>query len=115
MSIIRNRLKLEGEVPERCNECLPWGDEMRIAHRHEDGPVSEPTRPPEHCETCGYESLEIEVFYTRSGEAVRSDRGAVRKPAAPRSLSRRLKAVDVTVQLSVANRAVSNGSNGWQG
>jgi hypothetical protein len=37
---------------------------MRIAHRHEDGPMSEPTGPPEHCETCGYEPLEIEVFYT---------------------------------------------------
>jgi hypothetical protein len=64
VSNVRNRLKLEGEVPERCDDCRPWGDEIRISYRHEDGPMSEPTGPPERCETCGYEPLEIDVIYT---------------------------------------------------
>jgi len=75
VSNIRSTLKLEGEVPERCNECLPWGDEMRIARRHEDGPMSEPTGPPERCETCGYEPLEIEVFYTHEAAKLRDRTG----------------------------------------
>lgn len=64
MSNIRNRLKLERRVPKRCNECLPWGDEIRLAYRDEKRPTSEPTGPPERCESCGYEPLEIEVIYT---------------------------------------------------
>jgi hypothetical protein len=65
VSNVSNRLKkLEGEEPERCNDCLPWGDAIRIAHCHEDGPTSEPTGPPECCETCGYEPVLIIVHST---------------------------------------------------
>jgi hypothetical protein len=47
-------MKLEGEGPQRCDVCLPCGDEPRISHHHSDGTGSGPTGPPERCERCGY-------------------------------------------------------------
>jgi hypothetical protein len=61
VSSIDNRLKkLQGERPQRCENCLPWGDELRISYHHSDGSEKEPTSgPPERCERCGYEPPHI--------------------------------------------------------
>jgi hypothetical protein len=65
VSSIDDRLKkLEGEGPQRCDACLPWGDRPRISHHHSDGTSTEPDGPPERCERCGYEPVHIIVNYT---------------------------------------------------
>ena len=90
MSSIDNRLKkLESEGPQRCDACLPWGDEPRISHHHSDGTSTRPDGPPERRESCGYEPVHICVCYTYEAAILlrRRQWRVGRKPAAPHSLT----------------------------
>ncbi len=65
MSLKDRISKLEGEGPERCDACLPWGDRPRISHYHSDSTSTGPDGPPERRKSYGYEPVHIIVNYTR--------------------------------------------------
>ena len=52
--------KLEGDEPERCENCIPWGDTPRVSY--EDA-SRETSGPPQRCPECDFEPVHIVVTY----------------------------------------------------